>query len=90
MNGVRVDITTFSTVSIKPAAVYIAEADVVVVSSSLVDDCVNLNSFSPVGKLSAELLGIKNVPDTAPFASVVNVVAPAGCAVTVLTPTKGV
>ena len=37
-----------------------------------VDELVNLNILSPALNLVVDVLGIVNVPDTAPFASVVS------------------
>ena len=58
----------------KPRAVYLPSAKVSTSLSVelLVDELVSLNILSPALNLVVVVLGIVNVPDTAPFASVVS------------------
>ena len=74
MIGTLVDCNVSSVVTCNPRAVNIPSAKVSTLSSSFefVDELVNLNTLVPTLNLTVSLLGIVNVPDTAPFASVVN------------------
>ena len=83
--GILVDKNTSSTLSIKPLAVYVACASVVLLFA-LVAESVSLNTLDPVLKRLAAWLGIKNDPVTLPVPSVIRAPAVPGCDVILFNP----